>query len=30
MQVVASKPEGYKPDEFDFSNWDAIKRSTGF
>lgn len=24
------KPEGYRPDEFDFSNWDAIKRSTGF
>lgn len=30
MQVVASKPDGYKPDEFDFSDWDAIKRSTGF
>ena len=26
----APSPAGYKPDEFDFSDWDAIKRSTGF
>ena len=30
VQVVVPKEEGYKPDEFDFSDWDAIKRSTGF
>lgn len=28
--VKTTKSEGYTPDEFDFSDWDAIKRSTGF
>lgn len=27
---AATKPEGYTPDQFDFSDWDAIKRATGF
>lgn len=28
--VKTTKPEGYTPDKFDFSDWDAIKRATGF
>ena len=27
---TATKSEGYKPDTFDFSDWAAIKRATGF
>ena len=29
-EPTPTKPSGYKPDEFDFSDWDSIKKSIGF